>query len=69
MEKNEFYSCSTDVRRIFDAVLGEMKDAEFLNAVVRKAKSRKCDVKGCRKTGSYLILVQYFPQIPNKKLQ
>lgn len=69
MKKNEFYACTNDVIKVFGAVLADMESSEFMNVSVRKAKSTKCAVRGCRKMGNYLILVQYFPQVSSKALQ
>lgn len=69
MKNVEIFACANDVNRLFVAVLQDMGKNEFMNLTIKRAKSTKCQVKGCKKVGIYKLLLQYFPQVSNKTLQ
>lgn len=67
--QGEFYSCHEHILLSFETVLKDLYKPEFLNVIIRNAKSSKCAVKGCKKSGTYLVLYQFFKQKDNKTLR
>lgn len=69
MKQGELFACEGDVNRLFSAVLHDMEKQEFMNITVKRAKSIRCAVNGCKKVAIYKILIQYFPHISNESLR